>query len=149
MATVHVVGPVVRDSRFRPPQHWVQDAYETITKQAGELNAAANIPVSDRFLERAEPVTFVNRTIAAIEASNVVVTVFTPGDVSAAVEATAASYLGKKQLILTNGNNGAPRMLRGLPGVAGIVSAEDRADLAKHLRSFLRDNLGRTRTASS
>lgn len=149
MSTVHVVGPVIRSTASTSGPYsaaqaltdqWILSTYKVISSEASEFNATANLPHADHVLEQADATRFCSQMIANIEASNLVVTVFTHGDVSAGIEAATASHLKKKQLIVTRKSSSLPRMLRGLPGV-NVASIDDMESLKSELRSFLGENL--------
>lgn len=135
MATVHIAGPVV--GRGTAVRSWVGDAYRDIMASSRDLNIGATLPEATAELELAEPDDFVEWNRRKIESSDIVITVFAHGDVSAGVEAGMAALLGKQQLIVAEDVARLPRMLRGLPGIVGVLSVEDRRALRDGIRSFM------------
>ena len=105
-----------------------------------DLNSEATLPYSELELEKAEPAAFFEVVQERVGRSDIVVTVFTGGDVSAGVEAGLAAMLGKKQLIVTDDPRRLPRLLRGLPG-AKVLNETEGQRIFEEVRSFLRDNL--------
>ena len=101
MATVHVAGPVIRKDRG-PREKWVGEAYRAIVQAARKLDSDTILPYSEPDLELASPATFFESVRDRVGRSDLVVTIFTGGDVSAAVEAGVAAMIGKKQMIITD-----------------------------------------------
>jgi nucleoside 2-deoxyribosyltransferase len=136
MATVHIAGPVV--GRRTPVKGWVAHAYQEIMQSSRDLNLEAMLPEAKPELEAAEPDAFVEWNRQKIDSSDIVITVFAHDDVSAGVEAGMAALLGKQQLIVAEDVSRVPRMLRGLPGIVGVLPAGDRRALSQGIRSFMR-----------
>jgi hypothetical protein len=108
------------------PRRELRDSttYRAISDIAAEFNIDANLPMAAPELEATVPRLFFQQVVNAIRDSDAVITVFSGGDVSAGVESGIALSLGKKQLlVVAEGVERVPRLLRRLPGVQRVVSA--------------------------
>jgi nucleoside 2-deoxyribosyltransferase len=119
----YVAGPVFdREGRVPP-------VYEAIRERLAATGTEADFPLRDWELDRAEPREFVEAIRNRIERADTVITVLAPGDQSAPVESTMAAFLGKRQIIVSDGAE-VPRMLRGLEGVAAVASNDEELSAA-------------------
>jgi len=124
MPRICVSGPVVRHSAQWDLVPWVQEIYRLL-EAGGSTRHAVQLPQAEPALEKMKPLDLVHAMRQRIAGASALITVFTPGDVSAAVETTMASVAGKKIVLIAEAPEEIPRLLRGLPGVVAAVPAED------------------------
>lgn len=123
MPHIHVTGPVIRQSATWDLYPWVQEVYKKIESVASPASKVT-LPHADPQLERDKPKEFFHDLNKRISSSKAVITVFTPGNVAAAIETSMASVAGKRILIIAEDPDDVPRLLVGLPGVVEAISPE-------------------------
>ncbi|WLB55850.1 hypothetical protein [Bradyrhizobium japonicum] len=114
--------------------------YQTLARKFG-ADHEIELPIRSAELDKLDARDFVATISKKIGEAEGIITVIEKGDQSTPVEATIASLKGKPQYILEF--RGAPRLVRGLPGVMGATKvstvklASQLENAFKHLLSAL------------
>jgi hypothetical protein len=133
MKPIYVAGPVIRRWHTEPE---VSAIYETLTREAEDLNLQLQLPYSEQELERMAPREFVEEIRNRLDTVDSVVAVYHDRDPSAAGESAIAALAGKRILIVSKNPTSVPRILRGLPGVIDVVGTTDLGRLRNGLLSL-------------
>lgn len=150
----YVAGPVY--GRFhQSPVTGIGSIYQEMQTIGAGLGVELQFPIYEPEVDRLDDRKFTSEMLARIHKSTGLVAVIAENDQSTPVEAAAASFLNKPICILTtNYSQPLPRLLRGLPGVWGVVdqafqysvATRSRAQLtvggARFLSQFLRNPRG-------
>jgi len=123
MRGIYVAGPVVRQSPGWDLPPWVADVYQAIESQTINRKQEALMPLVDHALDKQTPGAFFHSVRKRIADSAAMVTVYTSGDASAAVETAIGSVLGKKILLIAEDEADVERMVAGLPGVEVVAAS--------------------------
>ena len=118
--SVFVAGPVLDPATEAAPE-----IYYALDEEAHRRGWSMSLPVREYEIDGLHPREFTEAITDRIGDAQCVVTVLSPHDQSAPVEATIASYLGKEQGVVVVDGARTPRILAGLPGVVEVVGAED------------------------
>jgi len=124
MSQICISGPVIRQSAEWDLQPWVKEIYQKIEGDT-QLRRKVLLPRADRELEKEGDGAFFHAMRQRISTSKALITVFTPGDVSAAIETCMASLAGKNILVIAEDPDDVPRLLRGMPGVKETMTPAD------------------------
>jgi hypothetical protein len=124
MPQLCVSGPVIRHSAEWDVEPWVQHLYELV-ERASPKGSKVLLPRAEPDLERKQPLEFFHVMRRRLGVASAVVAVFTPGDVSVAIETTMAAIEGKKIVVIAENPEEIPRLLRGLPGVVETMRPEE------------------------
>lgn len=135
MSKIYVVGPVIRSGRWFRRGDWPDPVYHAINAVGGGTEFV--LPSSEASLESADEQAFYNAIYQRIKSSDGVITIISPNVISGAIEATLASTLGKKQLVIAKTLSDVPRMMRGLPGVVEVVEHSKEASLDEVVSRFV------------
>jgi hypothetical protein len=118
---VYVAGPVWDPAGYKS----APAIYADLDREAALRGWSVSLPERERELDELQGSDFTKAITDRIDDAQCVVTVLSPDDQSAPVEATIASYIGKEQGVVVVEGARAPRVLAGLPGVVQVVDAED------------------------
>jgi hypothetical protein len=138
MAYLYVAGPVLRSDSAGEIADFLSATYRLVSDAAKQANMGASLPFSERSLEAALPQRFFEEIYGRINNADAVITVFAPFDPSGPVESAIAGLLKKRQLILAMRPSEVPRIMRGLPGVSGVVPAREPAAVSSAVFRFLK-----------
>lgn len=112
--------------------------YSTIAGVAKESGINIYLPISDPSLEEASPQSFSSVIYKRIMECDKVVALYNPLDASGPIETAFAASEGKQILVLARDPELVPRLMRGLPGIRGIVRIDDNV-LPSELWGFVRE----------
>lgn len=118
-----VSGPVIRQTAAWDLPEWVQGIYTNLQAGLRQHKVEARLPIAEPELEQKEPREFFHAMHKRVSSSVALVSVFTSGDVSAAIEASMASVAGKKILVIAEHPEEVPRLVKGLPGLIDVLDA--------------------------
>jgi hypothetical protein len=137
MLQIYVTGPVIRHSPQWDLAPWVQEIYDHI-KGHPNGGGAVKLPHVEADLDEKQPNEFFHAIRQRMGNAGAVIAVFTPGDVSVAIETTVASVSGRKIILIAEDPESVPRLLRGLPGVRKTVSPMEFRERFTELADMLR-----------
>ena len=135
MASVYVAGPVLRGDQ---PREGVKQIYRHISEVCKAAGWDAMLPRLDHSLDELEAPDFTSAIFRRIRSSEGVVSVLVEDDRSVPIEAAAAAFYKKPQVLIVESLQRAPRLLKGLPFVEGMVDFSDTTQVRSALSRLVR-----------
>ena len=156
MKNVYVAGPFRRPQDLARGKDVAQSVYDTIREEGQRARVTVLIPTPDSELDKMNPTELVEAIRRRITSADGVISVIVLsasaqdgrdaserehstgiGPAAAGIEAAFAATERKKQLVVVDGIEQAPRMLKGLPGVVSLVEASNIDEIRMAVRQFL------------
>ena len=135
MASIYVAGPVVRGDQ---PNQDVKQLYRHISEVCKNAGWDVMLPRLDHSLDELDAPDFTSEVFRRIRSSAGVVSVLVKNDRSVPIEAVAAAFYKKPQVLVVESPERAPRLLKGLPLVEGMVDFGDTTQVRRALTRLVK-----------